>query len=156
MQNRNPSAIEIVKQYIEVLNHRFLRERNLPAYNSETKHWNTGQFYLHESIGKFGYVYELREVLDESGSFKVHGSPNGYKADELALFLDGWIIGHYRTLDMLNIVLSETDAEGEIVYQDGVGYADGPSFEEDEEEEGEEKEEADIESAPEDKNEKQA
>lgn len=151
MQNRNPSNVETLKEYVKAINYRFLRSRDLPAYEPETKTWNTGQFFLHESFGKRGYIYELREVLDEEGAFKTHGAKHGYTSEELLYFLDGWIVGHYQTLDMLGIVLNEQDEEGNTIYEDTLGDSIEEPLPEDDE-----NEEADTESAPETKTKKKA
>jgi hypothetical protein len=107
MKNRNPSNIEIVKQFISQLNDRFLRDDG-PHYDMQTRQYNVGTFYLYETMGKNGYAYEVREVLDEKGSFKSL-SPQGHTVEGIMYFLDGYLMGHFATCDMLGYTLEVTE-----------------------------------------------
>lgn len=110
MKNRNPSRVEIVKQFVSRLNDRFLRD-DVPHYNVDTRTYSVGTFYLYETMGKEGYEYDVREVLDEKGNFKSL-TPNGHNIDSIMYYLDGYLSGHFDTCDMLGYTL-ETVEDGE-------------------------------------------
>lgn len=110
MKNRNPSNIEIIKQFISQLNDRMLREDG-EFYDIQTRKYNVGTFYLHESMGRNGYEYEVREVLDENGAFKsLAGQP--HTSEVIMFFLEGYLAGHFETCEMLGYTLEVVEEEG--------------------------------------------
>lgn len=112
MKNRNPSNIEIIKQFISQLNDRFLREDG-EFYDIQTRKYNVGTFYLHESMGRNGYEYEVREVLDENGAYKsLAGQP--HTSEVIMFFLEGYLAGHFATCEMLGYTLEVVEDDGEI------------------------------------------
>jgi hypothetical protein len=111
MKNRNPSRVEIAKQYLTQLNDRFLSGDD-KYYDIETRTYNVGVFYLHETMGKNGYEYEVREVLDENGAFKSL-FPSGHDIEGTLCFLEGYLSGHFATCEMLGYTLEEIKEEGD-------------------------------------------
>lgn len=93
------------------LNDRFLRDDG-PHYDMNTRTYSVGTFYLYETMGKDGYEYEVREVLDEKGNFKAL-TPQGHDIEGLMFFLDGYLSGHFATCDMLGYTLESVDEDEE-------------------------------------------
>lgn len=109
MKNRNPSNIEIIKQFISQLNDRMLREDG-EFYDIQTRKYNVGTFYLHEGMGRNGYEYEVREVLDENGAFKsLAGQP--HTSEVIMFYLEGYLAGHFETCEMLGYTLEVVTGE---------------------------------------------
>jgi hypothetical protein len=112
MKNRNPSNIEVVKQFVSKLNERFLRD-DVPFYDIQARKYSVGTFYLHETMGKNGYEYEVREVLDENGGFKTLNPSGNNTIEGVMYFLDGYLSGHFATCDMLGYTLEVTEDDGD-------------------------------------------
>ena len=102
---RQPANIEIAQQYIQQINDRFLVEDD--HYNTETKTYNVGTFYIHRGMGQKGVEYTIREVTSETGGYKVHGR-DGMLSDQVCFYLEGFLKGHFDTCEMLGYELTET------------------------------------------------
>lgn len=114
MERQLPN-IEIAQQYIGQINERLLVE--VEPYNNETKSWNIGTFYIHRGMGQKGVEYTIREVTNETGGYKVHGS-DGMLSDQVCFYLQGFLQGHFETCELLGYEL--VDAEQATETQEGV------------------------------------
>lgn len=101
---RQESNAEIIEQYVRTLNERFLRPEK--HYDSDTKKYAVGCFYLKQGYGKRGVSYEIREVDTEEGEYTVLGNQD-CSSEQLLFWIDGFMSGHYATCALLGYSLED-------------------------------------------------
>lgn len=92
-----------IKDYLLTINQRFLNTET-EHYDAETKTFNIGVFYVHESLK----TYELRQIIDDNGDYRVIGEGEVNEA-ELIQLLAGFYAGYLATLDLLDLEYEETE-----------------------------------------------
>lgn len=101
--------IEIANQYIQQINDRLLVADE--PYDSETKTYNLGTFYIYRGMGQKGVEYSIREVTSETGGYKVHGA-EGMLSDQVCYYLEGFLQGHFSTCTLLGYELVANENAG--------------------------------------------